>query len=159
MLKLKYIDANNNRDFIINLLEVINKKWSYIYWGIGDVELIPKYHGDYPGTGQKSFNEVAFNFEKKVERERISYLTLSELLEVLEDTQTIRNAVLICFPNEVPFDYNLRPRVEVKELNKIQHELAQLEIRILDGDLFFILSREREIALLVKEQMHEFVLT
>lgn len=159
MLKLRYYDANNNSDFIINLLEVINKKWSNIYWGVGDIEIIPRYNDDYPGTGQNKSIEVAFNFGNKVEREKIAYLTLSQFMEVLEDTQTIRNAVLICFPNVVPFDYNLRPRVEVNELNKIQHELAQLEIRILDGDLFCILSKEREITLLLEEQMQEFILT
>ncbi|WP_110930198.1 hypothetical protein [Paenibacillus bouchesdurhonensis] len=159
MLKLRYSDANNNSNFIINLLEVINKKWSNIYWAVGDIEIIPKYNGDYPGTGQNKSIEVAFNFGNKVEREKIAYLKLSQFMEVLEDTQTIRNAVLICFPNDVPFDYNLRPRVEANKLNKIQHELAQLEIRILDGDLFYILSKEREITLLLEEQLQEFILT
>ncbi|WP_322906644.1 hypothetical protein [Paenibacillus campi] len=159
MLKLQYSDANNNSEFIINLLEVINKKWSDIYWGAGDIEIIPKYNDDYPGTGKNKSIEVAFNFGNKVEREKIAYLTFSQFMEVLEDTQTIRNAVLNCFPDDVPFDYNFRPRVAASELNKIQHELAQLEIRILDGDLFFILSKDREVILLIEEQTQEFILT
>ncbi|MBT2288841.1 hypothetical protein J7E73_06745 [Paenibacillus albidus] len=159
MLKFQYSDANHNSSFITNLLDIIHEKWRNVYWGVSDIEIIPKYTGDYSGSGQHKSIEVAFNFGNKVEREKIAFLTLSQFMEVLEDTQTIRKAVLICFPNDVPFDYNLRPRVESKDTYKIQHESAQLEIRILDGDLFYIMSIESEITLLLEEKMQDFILT
>lgn len=158
MLKLGYSDSNENSEFTTRLIQVIDEEREDIYLGIGDIELIPRYRGDYPGAGQHEFIDRAYEFTKRVERERIVFMTPLEFTEVLYDSQTIRRAVIICFSNGVPYAYSLRPMVEVKDVNKIQHQLGQLEIRVLDGDLFYILSNDNGLIEILEKKMQEYVL-
>lgn len=145
MIKLQIFDGNNNTDFIKELFNVIHKELQSIYWAVGDLEIIPKFSGDYPGSSPYKNKEIAWKFGEKIEREKIVYLEKESLIEILDDTQSIREGVFACFFNKYHYDYNFRPKVEVKEVDKMQHPLAYLEIRILDGDLFFILSNDNKL--------------
>lgn len=158
MIKFKYSDGNNNSGFIKGIFNVISDGRNNIYWGVGDLDIIPRYLGDYPGSGTHNKEDIAWKFGEKVERENIVYLEGRNLYEVLDDTQTIRSGVFVCFFNNSPYDYNFRPKVEVQEVNAMQHSLSYLEIRILDGDLFFILSKDSKIISKLESELPEFLL-
>lgn len=158
MIKLQYSDGNNNSDFITELINVISEEQNNIYWGVGDLDIIPRYSGDYPGSGAHKIEEIAWKFGEKVEREQIVFLERTNLFEVLDDTQTIRRGVFVCFFNNSPYDYNFCPKVEVTEVNNMQHSLSYLEIRVLDGDLFFILSKDSKIINKLKNEFPDFLL-
>ncbi len=119
------------------------------------MDLVPKLSNEYPGSGESYATEVAWNLYKRVQKEKVEFLCKDMLTDVLNDTATIRNAVLLCFGNENERDYSIRARVEGVNYDVIQNEKAILEIRILDGDLFTILCREsnieRELALQFSE--------
>ncbi|KWX87318.1 hypothetical protein AMQ83_13830 [Paenibacillus riograndensis] len=85
MIKLKISDANDNSDFIRILFEIIHEVRQDIYWGVGDLEIIPRFSGDYPGSGHHKHTEIAYNFGEKVERERIAFVTTSQLIKVIND--------------------------------------------------------------------------
>ncbi|MGZ4164627.1 MAG: hypothetical protein ACXVPK_11365 [Tumebacillaceae bacterium] len=158
MLKLQFPNANDNGDIINEIINLIQAESQDIYWGVGDIEITPKFRGDYPGTGNHKFEEIAFDFGEKVDTEKIVFITTSHLLKVLDDTQSIRRAVFICFSKKDPYDFNLRPMVETKEKNKLQHKSARLELRILDGDLFFILTDESRLTDLLIAKFREYVI-
>ncbi|SHM65201.1 hypothetical protein [Gracilibacillus kekensis] len=158
MIKFQYSDGNNNSNFIKGLINVISKEQNNIYWGVGDLDIIPRFSGDYPGSGTHKNQEIAWNFGEKVESEKIVFLEGTTLCEVLDDTQTIRRGVFVCFFNNSPYDYNFRPKVEVKEVNTIQHSLSYLEIRILDGDMFFILTKDSKMNSKLENEFSEFLL-
>ncbi|URJ59014.3 hypothetical protein [Paenibacillus polymyxa] len=154
MIRFEFHDSNNNSDFIKNLLNVIIRNKQDVYWGVGDIEIVPQYQGDYPGSGNHDYREIALKFGEKIEREKLVYVTSVELFEILDDTQSIRSGVFVCFSNSCPFDYNFRPKLETKCANEMQHEMAYLEVRILDGDIFTILSGDSELLIILAETFH-----
>jgi len=48
--------------------------------------------------------------------------------------------------------------VEVTEVNTIQHSLSHLGIRILDGDMFFILTEDSKMISKLENEYSEFLL-
>lgn len=137
-------NPNDNSDF---LLELINKTEYYknndYYWVITDLDLIPRFHGDYMGNGGAVSEEIAYSFLKNYENAGIAIMRYNELVNLLKDSQCIRNAVIICFNNQVFIDTNtFRPKVESNNPNKLSHAEAEMEVRILDGDLFYVLRNE-----------------
>lgn len=158
MIKFQIFDGNNNSNFIKQLFNVVYKELENIYWAVGDLDIIPKVPDDYPGSGPHENKEIAWKFGEKIEREKVAFLERESLVEILDDTQSIRNGVFICFLNKYPYDYNFCPRVENKEVNNMQHLLAHLEIRILDGDLFFILSKDKKLISKLKTEFPDVLL-
>ncbi|UTR15004.1 hypothetical protein MM221_21155 [Salipaludibacillus sp. LMS25] len=158
MIKFQYSDGNNNSDFIKGLISNISTEQNNIYWAIGDLDIIPRYSGDYPGSGNHKKQEIAWEFGEKVESEKVVFLEGATLYEVLDDTQTIRRGVFVCFFNNYSNDYNFRPKVEVTEVNTIQHSLSYLEIRILDGDMVFILTEDSKMISILENEYLEFLL-
>lgn len=80
-------------------------------------------------------------FENVVEREHGVYINTKKLSEIIFETRTIRKAALACYKNDIPKLREYIPLVE-SNLDKIKGTHAILEIRILDGDLIFIIGNE-----------------
>lgn len=94
-------EPNNNVDFlcnIINRLDIDNSKYK---WAISDLDLIPVFHGDYNGIGGEEKESMSYKFLQKIEREGVVVLDRYELYDILEDTQTIRNGVFICYKSSI----------------------------------------------------------
>ncbi|MDA1476285.1 hypothetical protein [Bacillus changyiensis] len=158
MITFQLPDGNNNSDFIKKLFNIISIELNNIYWCVGDLEIIPRYLGDYPGSGPHNYEEIAWKFGEKVEREKVVFLEEKDLYDVLNDTQSVRRGVFVCFFNNYPYDYNFHPIVEVTDVKNMQHSLAYLEIRILDDDLFFILTKDSNIISKLKYEFPEYLL-
>lgn len=136
---IKCDKPHENAKFIIDLISKAQSKSEDNYWIISDLDLIPLFHGDYSGIGMGKPEEISLKFREKMEKESIAILSYNELLQILKDTQTIYQAVLISFRKNVLIDTKLfRPIVDAKNVEKSSHEQSSYEIRILDGDLFCI---------------------
>lgn len=144
---MELITCNNPNDNSIFLIELINKtkynKNEDYYWVITDLDLIPRFHEDYMGSGGAVSKEIAYSFLKNFENSGIAIMSYNELVNLLNDAQCVRNAVIVCFSKTVSIDTKtFRPRVESNDLDNLSHSDAKLEIRILDGDLFYVLRNE-----------------
>lgn len=156
IIRLQFYEPNENSEFIKRIIELIYSKLDDVYWSVSDLDLVPKVSNEYSGTGESYATEVAWNLYKKIQRDKVEFLCKDMLADVLNDTATIRNAVLLCFSNEYERDYSIRARVEGVNHSVIQNEKAILEIRILDGDLFTILCRDSNIEKELALQFSEF---
>lgn len=138
-------DSNNNAQFLMNLIrETKYFENSNYYWVLSDIELIPLFHGDYNGSGGAISEETAYNFLKKYENNKIGIMKYNELIQLLEDTRTVTNGVFVCFDNRNLINKEtFRPTVECKNPERICHYNAELEVRILDGDLFYVLENRQ----------------
>lgn len=139
---MKVLECNEPNDNISFLYDIINNmnidKLKY-KWVISDLDLVPIFHGDYSGIGREESESVSYNFIKRIEKEKVIVINSDELFTILKDTQTIRNGVFICLAKEYDIETNTyRPRVESNKSNQMYDERAKYEIRILDGDIFFI---------------------
>lgn len=134
-------EPNDNICFVRKVFDDLKFDKVNYKWVISDLDLIPIYHGDYSGIGVKEKNSVAFDFVKKIEREKVVIVNIDEMYGIFEDTQTIYNGVFICLKNEDDIQMDTyRPRVEGRNTNQFYDKRAKYEIRILDGSLFFILQ-------------------
>jgi len=134
-------DSNNNIEFLIDLIKGMQEGYHNSYWVISDLDLIPLFHGDYKGDGGVNFKEIAYSFNKRVEKEKVVILNYNELMSILNDAQTVRRAVLVCFSSDFSIDTDsFRPLVEPKNPNILSNDNAKYELRILDGGLFIILK-------------------
>ena len=145
---MELIICNNPNDNSSFLIELIAKteycKNNGYYWVVSDLDLIPLFHGDYIGNGGGTSEEIAYSFLNAYEKRGIAILSYNELINILRDSQSIRNAVIICFDNQVYIDEDtFRPRVESNNINKLSHDKANMEVRILDGDFFYILKSKQ----------------
>lgn len=140
MLEFIYKDSNNNSEFINEIIEYIDNIIGNIYWIISDLDIIANDREDFI-TNKPMFSEKVFNFENVVERERGVYINTKELSEIIFESRTIRKAALACYKNDIPKLREYIPLVE-SNLEKIKSTHAILEIRILDGDLIFIIGNE-----------------
>lgn len=139
MERIRYEDCNNNSKFLIKLITEAQSKLDDNCWLISDLVLKPKYRGDYSSNSENRTEEVAYNFARRMESEKTCIMTYDELVRILNDTKTVENAVIIAFSREKNIDAgSFRPMVESKNPSMISHEEAMYEIRILDGDLFYI---------------------
>lgn len=133
-------DGNDNIFFLYDLINDLKIDKSKYKWIISDLDLIPIFHGDISGVGGIEKKRIAYEFVKRIEQEKVIVLDSDELYKVLEDTQSIRNGVLICLEKRYSIDVDTyRPTVESNNVEQIYDERAKCEIRILDGDLFFVL--------------------
>jgi len=74
---------------------------------------------------------------QRVEKEKVVILNYNELINILNDTQTVRRAVLVCFSSDFSVAKNsFRPLVEPRNPNILSNDNAKYELRILDGGLF-----------------------
>jgi hypothetical protein len=95
------------------------------------------------GCGGAVSKEIAYSFLKNFEKSGIAIMSYSDLVNLLKDAQCVRNAVIVCFSKTASIDTKtFRPRVESNDLDKLSHSDAKIEIRILDGDLFYVLRNE-----------------
>ena len=140
MKVLEYNDSNHNSFYLIELLNSMTKIKENYYWVIADLDLIPIFHSDYSGIGNKEKPRIVINLLKTIEKDKIAILEYKQLMQVLDDTLSIRNAVIICLEKSYEIDLDLfRPTVE-SENKKMYDSRAKYEIRILDGELFFIIT-------------------
>lgn len=84
---------------------------------------------------------IAYDFMKKIERDKVVVINFDELYDIFEDAQTICNGVFICLDNQDEINMDTyRPRVEGINTNQFYDKRAKCEIKILDGDLIYILQ-------------------
>lgn len=111
-------------------------------WIISDLDLIPKFHGDYSGIGNEATLSAAYIFLNKIEHEKIAVLSSDELFCVLEDAIAIDKGVFICLEKQYSINKDTyRPRIESDKPERMYDHRAEFEIKILDGDLFYILEK------------------
>lgn len=133
--------CNDNSSFLSDVINSMNIDQSKYKWIITDLDLVPIFDGDYSGIGRKASENVAYKFCKKIEQEKIAILNYCELLAVLKETRTIINGVFICLEKQNFVNFNTyRPKVESDVPQRMYDSRAKCEIRILDGELFFILE-------------------
>ena len=133
-------NPNDNSDFLIDLISKTeySKNEGY-YWVITDLDLIPRFHEDYMGNGGAVSKEILYSFLEDFKNAGIAIMSYNELVNLFKEAQCVRNAVIVCFSKTVNIDTKtFRPRVETNNLNKLSHSNAIMEIRILDGDLFYV---------------------
>ncbi len=95
--------------------------------------------GDYSGNGGREVKNLCVEFKEKMEKKNTEIFSHSELIELLSDAQTIYRVVLIYFDKNVEIDIQtFCPVVDSAEQNESSNEDALYEIRILDGDMFFL---------------------
>lgn len=141
---ITFDNPNDNSEF---LLELINKteycNSDDYYWVITDLDLIPRFHGDYMGNGGAVSEEIAYSFLQNYEKTGIAIMNYNNLVNLLKDSQCVRNVIILCFSKQVFIDTNtFRPKVESSNPDKLSHNEVKIEVRILDGDLFYILKNK-----------------
>ena len=57
--------------------------------------LIPVFHSDYSGIGNKEKTRIAIDLLKTIEKDKKAILEYEQLMQVLDDTLSIRNTVII----------------------------------------------------------------
>lgn len=133
-------DSNNNSSYLIDVINSLTEQKENYYWIIADLDLIPIFKGDYSGIGNKREEGVADTLLKKIEKNEVVSLDYEQLIQILYDTLTVRNVVLTCFKKSCKIDLStFRPRVESAS-KKMYDSRAKYEIRILDGNIFFVLT-------------------
>lgn len=152
-LEIQYADSNHNIKFVQALFSTIHALHKESYWAVGNLDLVPKFHGDYHPTGKSTHPELSYHYYLRVQNEWVVFSTLDELQAVFLDTETVHWGAFLCFANDVAKDKEIHPFVEAKPVDNLQHPLALLEIRILDGDLFILLSKDRSLLDTVKETL------
>lgn len=141
---ITFKNPNDNSDF---LLELINRteycNSDDYYWVITDLDLTPRFHGDYMGNGGAVSEETAYSFLQIYEKIGIAIINYNNLVNLLKDSQCIRSVIILCFSKQIFIDINtFRPKVESSNSNELSHNEAKIEVRILDGDLFYILKNK-----------------
>lgn len=133
-------NPNNNSLYLIKLINNLTELTENYYWIIADLDLIPIFKGDYSGIGSERDDGVAYTLLKTIEKSKAVSLDYDQLMRILYDTLTVRNVVLTCFEKSCKIDLNtFRPSVESASKRKYDSR-AKYEIRILDGELFFVLT-------------------
>ena len=146
MTILECDEYNNNSYFLKDIIRNMNINMAKCKWIVADLDLIPLFNGDYSGIGGASFFNIAHDFCTKIEKEKIAVLNNKELFEILEFTQTVRNGVFICLEEKYSIDINTYcPSVESRKPEEMYDNRAKCEIKILDGELFFILEGNKKI--------------
>ncbi|MBH0332193.1 hypothetical protein ABH14_20940 [Brevibacillus brevis] len=154
MLRYTYSNPNDNIVFLQKLMSKINNLVIECeIWAVGSLMLVPKYNGDYPPSGESNCNEIAFNFMKRVERERIAYVSFDDIQRIFQDTQCIREGVFFCFPKLTHYNYDFFPVADVENVEELQHPFALVEVRVIDGDIFEILSKEQSTIEQIREML------
>lgn len=144
---MKVFECNkcDNSLFLYGIISDMNLDETKYNWVISDLDLVPVFKGDYSGIGAEETQSIAYEFLKKIEREKISIINSRELYGILEDTETINNGVFICIEKKYSINVNTyRPKVECEKNEEMYDTRAEYEIRILDGDLFFVLEKEQK---------------
>ncbi len=140
MKVLKYDDANNNSEYLVNLIKSMTDLKTKCYWALSDLDFVPFFHGDYSGIGIMEKKWPAYTALEEYEKNNVIILDYKQLMQFLEDVQTLRNAVIICLEDNYKIDINnFHPKVESQNKDMYDNR-AIYEIRILDGDLFYVIS-------------------
>lgn len=140
MKMLKCSDPNNNSPYLMDLINSLTYKKDDCYWIITDLDLTPVFKGDHSGVGKEREDSCAEAFLKRIAVSRAERLDYQQLTEILDDTLTIGNAVLTCFKKSYSIDLSTFEPIVETESKIMYNSCAEYEIRILDGDLFFILT-------------------
>ena len=74
MKVLEYNDSNHNSFYLIELLNSMTKIKENYYWVIADLDLIPIFHSDYSGIGNKEKTRIVINLLKTIEKDKIAIL-------------------------------------------------------------------------------------
>lgn len=136
----EYYEPNANIPFLLEIINGLNMDKMRYKWVISDLDLVPIFHGDYNGVGGNEEDSLSYRFIKRMELDKVVIMDSDELFEILKDTQTIRNGVFICLENSFSVDLDdYHPKVECENTYKPYDSRAKCEIRILDGDLFYVL--------------------
>lgn len=146
-LRMRVFECNecNNSYFLRAIINDMKLDETRYNWVISDLDLVPVFKGDYSGIGAEETQSVAYEFLKKIEREKISIINSRKLYSILEDTRTINNGVFICIEKEYNINVDTyRPIVECNKPNEMYDTRAEYEIRILERELFFVLEKKRK---------------
>lgn len=137
-------ECNNNSYFLSDIIKSMNIDYSKYKWIIFDLDLVPIFHGDYCGMGGEVPQSAAYKFLKKMEKDKIAVLSYSEMLMILEDTRTISKGVFICIKKEYGINTDTYcPGVESDRPEEMYDNRSEYEIRVWDGELFFILEKKK----------------
>lgn len=140
MKTLECDNPNHNSSYLIDVINSLTEQKEDYDWIIADLDLIPVFKGDDLGIGKEREEGAADTLLKRIEKNGAVSLAYEQLIQILCDTLTVRNAVLTCFKKGCKIDLStFRPRVE-SESKTMYDSRAEYEIRILDGDLFFVLT-------------------
>lgn len=140
MVEFVYKDSNNNSEFINEIVDYIYHMLGDIYWSVSDLDIIANDNEELY-SNKPMFSERVVNFEAIVRKEHGLYITTEELSEIIFESRTIRKMALACFKNTIPKLRQYIPLVE-SDINNIKCTQAILEIRILDGDLIFLIGND-----------------
>ncbi len=133
-------DPNQNVTYLVDLIHRLTERTEDCDWIVADLELVPIFKGDYSGVGKEEAERATDALLHTIKQNKVVRLDYESLMRVLEDTLTVGNAVFICVPKSCPVDFNTYcPRVE-SERKQMYDSRANYEIRILDGDLFFVFT-------------------
>lgn len=105
------------------------------YWLVADAIITPCHHGDYPGSGKPHFEEPAYHFMRRIEREHAVILSSDELCRILKDTHRVENIALLYFLNDVQVDTQKFLNgidIEYQFLNKLSDDRCICELRMFD---------------------------
>lgn len=155
LIELYYEYSDFNSDFIGEIIRYIDNFISDIYWVVSDIDIIENDRDDYVNN-KPLFSENVVKFQEKVEREFGVYVSTEEFLDILFNSRTIYRGAIACFKNNIP---KLRQYIPFTEgnIDKIKSTHALLEIRIIDGDLIFLIGNEGENLDFVKEKFNKYL--
>lgn len=155
VIELLYKDSNNNSEFINNILTYIDNEFGDIYWVVSDLDIIANDREDFI-SNKPMFSERVHGFETMVEKEHGLYINTDELSKIIFESRTIRKMAIACFKNNVPKARQYIPFVE-SDINKVKSTQAIVEIRILDGDLIFLVGNNGVNLDFIKENFREYL--
>lgn len=83
------------------------------------------------------------------------YLKSSDLLKAIEDSYSIYWGIILAIPANLDMSsITVIPKVENENRSQIQSKEAVAEIRIIDGDLFEVLSNDSNLLQLIEGYLH-----
>ncbi|MGN0582086.1 MAG: hypothetical protein ACI4KB_05230 [Oscillospiraceae bacterium] len=155
MLKIHSCDPNNNAELISDIIKCIDCKFNDYYWHISDLEIIANDREDYI-YNKPLFSERVLSFQKQVDDEHGVYIKKNLLLKILFESRTIYRGVFSCFNNGTGKLASYSSSVENTSGQEMPTDVV-FEMRILDGDLIFIKSKNSDVLNFIKENFSEYI--
>ncbi|UQZ82173.1 hypothetical protein SK3146_01330 [Paenibacillus konkukensis] len=122
---------NDNSDEILGIVRLLTHHQKNIVWLLSDLDIVPKYFGDYHPTGKKEPRLLVYNFMSKIQKEGFIAASFTELQDLLIETASIRRGVFLCVPDSTVLG-DFYAHVEPQNIDAFQHECAFHEVRVLD---------------------------
>lgn len=155
MIELHYEYSDFNSDFIGEIIRYIDNCITDIYWVVSDLDIIVNDREDYINN-KTLFSEKVLMFQEKVDREFGVYVSTEKFLDILFNSRTVYRGAIACFKNNIP---KLRQYIPFTEgnIDKIKSSHALLEIRVIDGDLIFLIGNDGVNLDFVKEKFNKYL--